>query len=152
MTRRRPNMTEIAAASLLTVRRGDGWLIPEPLRSTGTAKEIVAYCEKHHKHMYTFGGDTSPQNIAMLSPAEHKRETVRLRPQITKAKRIEKKHEEFQRQLLAPKPKTPAKLTKKGYRPMPCGRNSNQKLTIKGKVVPRPPRLLKLERTTNGNG
>jgi hypothetical protein len=150
MRKRAPSQTEKTAAALLQIKRGDGsWLIPEPLRSEGTAHQIVSSVEWHHKVMHTFGGDTAPQNIDPLQPLEHKRETIRLRPQITKAKRIEKKHEEFQRQLLAPTPKTSAKLTKKGYRPMPCGRNSNQKMTIKGKVVPRPPRLLKLERTRN---
>jgi hypothetical protein len=90
--KRAPSMTEKAAASLLKIKRGDGsWLIPEPMRSKGSAAEIVRSVEWHHKHMHTFGGDTSPQNIDPLAPLEHKRETIRLRPQITKVKRQEKR-------------------------------------------------------------
>jgi hypothetical protein len=144
MRKRAPSQTEKTAAALLQIKRGDEWLIPEPLRSSGDAKAICAHVQWDHKFLHAFGGDTAPQNIQPLSKLEHKGKTRRDRMLVTKAKRIEKKHEEFQRQLLAPTPKAPAKLTKKGYRPMPCGRNSNQKMTIKGKVVPRPPRLAKL--------
>ena len=152
--RRKPNLTEIAAASLLTVKRGDEWLIPEPLRSTGTAKQIVAYCEKHHKHMYTFGGDTSPQNMAMLAPLEHKRETVRLQPWLNKIRRMKKrqeqedadddeKHAQFRRKVLAPRSKRPLRLTKKGNRPMPFGRSDPKMKRLNGTVVDRDTRRFK---------
>lgn len=101
MKRRRPNRTEIAAAALLQVKRGDDWLIPEPLRSTGTAAQIVAHVDWDHKHPHASGGDTCPQNIQPLDELEHKAKTRRDVSTIARNKRLTKKHEEARRQMLA---------------------------------------------------
>lgn len=100
--RRAPNMTERLAATLLLIKRGDDWLIPEPLRSSGTAKEIVSSVEWDHKHPDKLGGTTDPQNIQPLDPElEHKFKTRRDRKNIAKAKRVERKFEEARRKMLA---------------------------------------------------
>jgi len=100
---RAPNLTEKAAACLLMIKRGDGsWLIPEPLRSEGTAKEIVSSVEWDHRHPDKLGGTTDPQNLQPLDPKlEHKFKTRRDRKNIAKAKQAEKKHEEARRKMLA---------------------------------------------------
>lgn len=74
-SRRSPNLTEKLASALLRIRADDGWLIDEPLRSYGTAKEICAAVEWDHTMPYHLGGDTSPQNIAPLRPSTHKIKT-----------------------------------------------------------------------------
>jgi len=99
--RRAPNKTERLAAALLQIKRGDEWLIPEPLRSSGDAAAICRHVEWDHKFLKTWGGDESPQNMQPLTELEHKAKTRRDRQQIAKANRITKKHEEFRRQLLA---------------------------------------------------
>ncbi len=99
--RRALNKTERIAAALLQIKRGDEWLIPEPLRSTGTAEQIAASVEWDHKFLKTWGGDESPQNMQPLTPEEHKAKTRRDIRNVARANRIAKKQEEFRRQLLA---------------------------------------------------
>lgn len=135
-------MTERAAAALLQIKRGDGsWLIPEPLRSTGTAKEIVSRVEWDHKHPDKLGGDTSPQNIQPLDPKlEHKFKTRRDRRNIAKANKIEKKHEEFCRQLLAQDTNEPTYVKPKKRKQLTEYTRLKHKFIRKvgtGKVVPR---------------
>lgn len=99
--RRRPNMTERLAATLLLIKRGEEWLIPEPLRSTGSPAEIVKFVEWDHKHMHAMGGDESPQNMQPLSEEEHKAKTKRDVARLAKERRQAKKHEEARRKMLA---------------------------------------------------
>jgi hypothetical protein len=103
MTKRRraPNLTERNAACLLMLKRGDGWLIPEPLRSTGTAKEIVAAVQWHHETFHAIGGTVKPQNITPLLVEDHKERSRKDNGTIAKCKRLTKKEEEFRARLLA---------------------------------------------------
>jgi hypothetical protein len=103
MTRKRraPNKTEKIAALLLTVKRGYGWLIPEPLRSSGDAKAICAHVQWDHLHPDSLGGDTSPQNMDPKDTLEHRGKTRRDMQKIAKTRRVEKQFEENRRQLLA---------------------------------------------------
>jgi len=131
--RRKPNLTERAAAALLAIKKGDGWLIPEPLRSSGTADEIVAHVEWHHVTAASIGGSTVPQNIIPMTVADHAVETAtKTVPTVAKGKRLEAAQAEFRRRLAAksgqlrdddePAPK------KKKTRPMPGSRNHPSKL------------------------
>lgn len=92
--RRKPNRLECCAAALLQIRKADGsWLICEPLRSTGTAREITAAVEWHHFPVpYGWEGSTKPQNLVPLTVADHqtvtRTETV---PMIARVKRIKPK-------------------------------------------------------------
>ncbi len=131
--RRRPNRTEQAAAALLAIKKGDGWLIPEPLRSSGTATEIVASVDWHHNTPAAIGGTTAPQNIIPMTVADHAVETAtKTVPTVAKGKRLEAAQVEFRRRLAVksgqlndddePAPK------KKKSRPMPGSRNHPSKL------------------------
>lgn len=101
--RRTPNLTEKAAACLLMLKRGTGeWLIPEPIRSTGTADEIVRWVEWHHENYYAEGGTTDPRMLTPLAPEDHHERTNKIdKPRIAKNKRIKKETEEFRARLLA---------------------------------------------------
>lgn len=101
--RRTPNLHEKAAACLLMLRRGNGeWLIPEPMRSNGTAEEIVRSVDWHHENYYAEGGSTDPRMITPLAPEDHEERTRKIdQPRIAKNKRIKKKEEEFRNRLLA---------------------------------------------------
>lgn len=101
--RRRPNKDEKLAACLLMLKRGTGEpLIPEPIRSQGSAAEICACVDWHHENYYATGGDTNPRMLTPLAPEDH---DVRTRtidiPRIAKTKRLVKSQEEFQGRLLA---------------------------------------------------
>jgi hypothetical protein len=99
--RRRPNAMERTAAALLAIKRGDGWLIPEPLRSTGTAKEICSHVEWHHNTPHAIGGTTAPQNMTPLPVAEHAIETAKKTiPTVRKGLRLSAAQEEFRRRML----------------------------------------------------
>lgn len=101
--KRRPNASERIAASLLAIKQGDVWLIPEPLRSNGTAKEICAYVQFHHDVTpQALGGTSAPQNLTPLSIADHAHETAtKTIPMIAKVRRVSAKQEEFRRRMLA---------------------------------------------------
>lgn len=102
MTRRRaPNLTEKTAACLLMLKRGEDWLIPEPIRSTGTAEEICKAVEWDHAFLHALGGDTRPQNITPLRKADHKEKSRKDNGIAAKSKRLTKKEEEFRARLLA---------------------------------------------------
>lgn len=88
MTRRRPNMTERLAAVLLMLKRGESWLIPEPIRSKGTAKEICDSVEWHHTTPFAIVRETKPQALTPLRPDAHAIETRKVTiPMVTKVKR-----------------------------------------------------------------
>jgi hypothetical protein len=99
--RRAPNKTERLAAALLQIKRGENWLIPEPIRSSGDAKAICACVEWDHGKAFKLGGDTSPQNMNPLPPAEHAQKTKTDVKNIAKVKRLSRKQEEFRAMLLA---------------------------------------------------
>lgn len=121
------------------LKRGDGnWLVPEPLRSKGTAAQIVASVDWHHIHPVALGGANNPQNIVPLDPAYHNVITEKIdQPRIAKAKRLLKKEEEFRRTL----------LVKTGQADAPPPKHHSKKLSslewkrkVNGKTVPRIPR------------
>ena len=100
--RRKPNRTEREASALLQIKRGDQWLIPEPLRSTGDAKAICAYVTYHHNVEHAIGGTLAPQNLEPLAEHVHDEITAKKSiPAIAKAKRLSKAQEEFRRKMLA---------------------------------------------------
>jgi hypothetical protein len=125
-TRRRCfNMTERLAAAYL--RLG---LVPEPLASTGTARDICRYVEADHNLLHALGGDTRPQNCNLLPKPVHTEKTKRDIAIAAKVKRIADHFAEHRRKLLAKsdglQSVAPPK-TRKGNRPLPCGRNSGWK-------------------------
>lgn len=100
--RRALSMTERAATALLQIKRGDGsWLIPDPLRSTGTADQIVRSVDWDHRHPHAQGGTNDPQNMQPLLKDEHQAKTKRDVAKIARDKRLTKKHEEARRKMLA---------------------------------------------------
>lgn len=140
--RRRPNLTERLASTLLLIKRGEDWLIPEPLRSSGDAKAICAFVEWDHKHMHAMGGDESPQNMQPLSEEEHKAKTKRDVARLAKERRQAKKHEEARSKMLA-RETGELEYVKSGKRKSQCEYTRLKHLfkrTVKGSVVPRWPK------------
>jgi hypothetical protein len=103
--RRAPNATEKIAAALLKIKvgaEGGYWLIPEPVRSEGTAAEICKAVQWDHIRRHAEGGDTRPQNIDPLLVATHAVKTNKIdKPEIAKGKRYGAKEEAFRARLLA---------------------------------------------------
>lgn len=99
--RRTLNKTERLAAALLEIKRGDEWLIPEPIRSSGDAEAICACVQWDHRHPHAQGGTNDPQNMQPLLKDEHQAKTKRDVAKIARDKRLTKKHEEARRQMLA---------------------------------------------------
>lgn len=91
--RRAFNKTERLAAALLEIKRGDCWLIPEPLRSQGTAAEICKQVEADHGVPWALSQDNSPQNLVHRSKAEHLTKTRKDIPAIAKFKDSVKRRE-----------------------------------------------------------
>jgi hypothetical protein len=115
-------------------------LVPEPLRSTGSAKEITRGVEADHNILHALGGDTRPQNLNLLPRAVHREKSRRDAGVAAKAKRIEAKQATFWRRIAAKQAgeRLPApQLTRKGHRPLPCGRASPWKKPINGNAIPR---------------
>jgi hypothetical protein len=140
--RRAPNKDERIAACLLEIKRGDEWLIPEPLRSSGDTQAILRHVEWDHLKMDTLGGDTSPQNISPKSKPVHLAKTKSDVKALAKAKRIEKEHAAFRARILAkqtgeeaPKPKKPKKKWPKQI--VPGSKASGWKKPLHGKPVRR---------------
>ena len=101
MKRKQPTLTERYAGALLRIKIGEEWLIPEPLRSTGTAAEIIASTELDHARLVAHGGDNRPQNLYPMRKPEHRDKSKTDTGRAAKAKRIEAKTEEFRRNILA---------------------------------------------------
>ena len=99
--RRVPNKDERIAACLLMLKRGEDWLIPEPIRSTGTVKDILACVQWDHGFYHALGGDTRPQNITPRRTTDHKEKSRKDNGVIAKSKRVTKKEEAFRQRLLA---------------------------------------------------
>lgn len=143
MKRRPPTRDERQAAAYLEIRRGDGTaIVTRDEAKSMTPREIIQTFEKrvhwHHNVEHAIGGTMHPTNISPLDPVEHKQ--VPSTTRVAKTKRIAKAQEEFRRRLLAKHSGDdlpPPTKTKRGYRPMPCGRRSRLKKTMLGKVVAR---------------
>ena len=108
--RKKPTRDEREASCLLQIKMGDGsWLIPEPMRSEGTAKEIIAGVQYDHGYFVAWGGGNEPQNLTPRTPEGHSIKTNGQHGNshgsdkhiIAKDKRIKKKQEEFRDKLAA---------------------------------------------------
>lgn len=146
--RRRPNATEREAAALLTIKRGDRWLIPEPLRSTGTAQEIVSSVEWDHQFPWALGGGNEPQNLKpyVKESDEHRRKTHGVkhgfagsdRHKVNKGKRMRAKYAEAgaveakRDPTVEASPPRPA--GKIASRPLPGTKASGQRRRMNGTV------------------
>lgn len=98
--RRAPNASEKIAAALLQIKRGDNWLIPEPLRSSGDARAICAAVQWDHGTPHAIGGGTDPSNMRPMTPRDHAEKTKRDVAAIAKGKRLAKAQAEFRARLL----------------------------------------------------
>ncbi|KWT70707.1 hypothetical protein APY04_0768 [Hyphomicrobium sulfonivorans] len=104
MTTKRRSLSKVEklAAALLQIKRGSEWLIPEPLRSSGTAEEIASYpIEWDHRIPLASGGTNDVRNMQPLSPEAHKAKTRRDIANIARARRLTKKQSECRRKLVA---------------------------------------------------
>lgn len=124
MKRKQPTLTERYAGALLRIKIGEVWLIPEPLRSTGTAAEIIASTELDHARLVAHGGQNRAQNLYPMRKADHREKSKTDTGRAAKAKRNEAKTEEFRRNILAKigqavmektKPKPKAKIKSRGF-------------------------------------
>jgi hypothetical protein len=131
MTPRPPSLTEKLASVLLQLKLGDGWLIPEPIRSTGTAHEILAYVQfDHYPVRRADGGTNDPRNLRPLPIAVHAAKTAEKDiPEIAKGKRIRRSVEETRAIILSrigQLAETEVKRRKRKH-PLPCGKLSGWK-------------------------
>jgi hypothetical protein len=124
MKRKAPNLTERYAGALLRIKIGEEWLIPEPLRSTGTAEEIIASTELDHARLVAHGGENRAQNLYPMRKADHREKSKIDTGRAAKAKRNEANTEEFRRNILAKigqavtektKAKPKAKIQSRGF-------------------------------------
>lgn len=127
MTRKKLSRNQREAACLLAIKRGDGsWLIPEPLRSSGTPEEIIQAVQYDHATPHALTADDRPQNLTPMCRNDHRRKTaVKDVPEIAKSKRIAKADAEFRSRLLAKQTDADDLLKKRPnrakipYRPFP---------------------------------
>lgn len=156
--RRKPTRDERQAAAYLMITRGDGTPIVsrEDVKHL-TAREIIETFEErvHWDHIAArgFRKDDSPEEIARvdhpsniqpLAIEQHGEKTPRDIRNVAKAKRVEKKHQDFRRRMLAktghsdgcdvPKTRT---TTSFGKQQMPFGRGSKLKKKMDGTVIER---------------
>jgi hypothetical protein len=94
-------MAEKLASALLKIRKGDGWLIPEPYRSSGTAEEICRCVERDHIVLHAHGGSCAPQNLDPMLKADHREKSRSDTTKAAKSKRISAEHEAFRQRMLA---------------------------------------------------
>lgn len=133
--RRIANLTERLAAAYIALD-----LVPEPLRSTGSAREITRSVEADHNILHALGGDTRPQNLNLLPRLAHREKSRRDAGIAAKSKRVADKQAAFWRRIAAKQAGehlAAPRLTRKGNRPLPCGRASPWKKPINGNAVPR---------------
>ncbi len=149
MTKRRrvPNKDERIAACLLMLKVGNEWLVPEPIRSTGTTAEVLASVQWDHAFLHSLGGDTRPQNITPMRVADHREKSKKDAGVAAKSKRLVAKEQAHRDRLSGLSPEigdsdgdvvrvTYAELRAQGAK-MPCGRGSKLKKKMSGEVVPR---------------
>lgn len=135
-----PNKTERLAAALLAIKRGDSWLIPEPLRSSGDAEAICAHVSPDHNTPWTWTHDNRPQNITFRARDDHLEKTTKIdAPAIAKVRRNAKKKAltseqvEMRAKLLAIEGREPPKPQQKrkwGSRKMAGSKDSNYKVCM----------------------
>lgn len=141
--RKKPNMSEKLAAALRKIRLGvDGerWLIPEPLRSEGSAKAICSACDFDHIRRWAEGGGNEPQNLDPMLRADHRAKTIGKRgdiAEVAKGKRFGAKEAAFRARLLAKAEGREVELPRPTSAPMAGGRRSGLKRKLDGTVVKR---------------
>ena len=96
MARKNLSLTEKLAGTLLRVKNSNGsWLIPEPLRSTGTAQEVYKAVQFDHNVLDAFEDDkvwsNRPQNIYPMLTLEHRKKSILDNRNAKKTARILKK-------------------------------------------------------------
>lgn len=103
MTDRKKLSRDVREAScLLQIRKGNGWLIPEPLRSSGDARAIIAYVQYDHGTPHALTADDRPQNLAPMGRADHAVKTTQTDvPEMAKTKRITAKQQAFRDRMTA---------------------------------------------------
>lgn len=131
---RQPTQAQKTAAVLLMLKRGTDWLIPEPIRSKGSAKEICAAVQWHHEAEWAITRETRPQLLTPLRKPDHEHitKTVSI-PRIVKARKIAKAQQRFTEAMAAKaRGEKPTRKTKS--RPIPGSRNTRFKRKINGKT------------------
>jgi hypothetical protein len=130
--RRAPTAPETLAAAVLRILHLEGRSIPHKQAAAMTVDEIIGLIERDHDPIpAALGGSNHPSNLVPRLKAVHREKTAKIDiPMIAKVKRIADKYAEYRRKLLAKDGGVPiaaARLTRKGNRPMPCGRHSEWK-------------------------
>ena len=131
MKPRPPSLAEKLASVLLLLKVGDEWLIPEPIRSKGNAKEILKCCQwDHYPIRRVDGGTNDPRNIRPLPDHVHAAKTAKKDlPEIAKGKRIRRSVEKTRAIILAKvgRPADDEVRRRRKKHPLPCGRDSGWK-------------------------
>jgi hypothetical protein len=133
--RRIANLTERLAAAYIALG-----LVPEPLRSTGSAKDITRFVEADHNVLHALGGNTCPQNLNLLPRPAHREKSRRDTAIAAKVKRIADTQAEFWRRINAKQhglALAAPRLTRRGHRPLPCGRDSPWRKPLMSNAVRR---------------
>lgn len=118
--RQKPNASQKIAAALLKIKigvEGGRWLIPEPLRSEGTAAEICSAVDWDHARRHAEGGTLDPQNLFPMIRADHREKSKTDTTEVAKGKRFGAKEEEH-RERLAAKADGVIREASKNYRPI----------------------------------
>lgn len=141
MSSRPPSLSEKLASVLLVLKLGDDWLIPEPIRSKGSADEILKCCQwDHYPVRRADGGTNDPRNVRPLPAAVHAEKTAKKDlPEIAKGKRLSRAAEETRRIILAKVGQIADEDVKRRKRanPLPCGKRSGWKKPLNGNAVRR---------------
>jgi hypothetical protein len=101
MTRRPPSYSDKLASVLLMLKIGDEWLIPEPVRSKGSTREILSCAVWDHITPVANGGGNDPRNLQPLSSPAHAIKTAKDVSGIAKGKRLARTADETRRIILA---------------------------------------------------
>lgn len=116
--RKSPSYSDRIAAVLQLLKRSDGSpLIPPHIAAQG-AKAILRCVEWDHMTPVALGGSNEWHNIQPLSVEDHAKKTKRDVAAIAKAKRLEKKYQDFRRRILA---KTDPNRPETGLKRPPIG-------------------------------
>jgi hypothetical protein len=138
MTRRHPNLNEKLASALLELLELRGTGIPFRQAQTMSAKDINAMVEWDHAVYATWNGSCHPTNLTPRLKADHRHKTATKDiPAIAKSKRIARKRKASIRaaQELARIDIRGDRSDGHKSRPMPCGRKSKYKRTLRGQTV-----------------
>lgn len=94
MTRKPLNLTDKVASALLQIKigaAGGEWLIPEPTRSTGSAKEILGTVQFDHGVLVAHDGTNVPQNLTPRLTEAHREKSKEDNRRAKKTRRILRK-------------------------------------------------------------